>query len=136
MSFKDVWKKLNSFSLANKFFPDYVINKNIFRFALIVSFLFLIAILSNYGFDFGTKFYVSCPVDNPTPCANPFYNYGNIGFPPCPDVALCKIPYFNQGDIYGSKPPLILKLFLYIILLLFGIAFLVNHVKYNRRVKK
>ena len=51
MSFKDFWKKLNNFSLAKRFFPDYIIDKNIFRFALVISILLLIALLSNYGFD-------------------------------------------------------------------------------------
>ena len=90
----------------------------------------------NYGFNFETKFYVSCPVDSPTPCINPFYNYGSIGFPACPDTALCSIPYFNQGDSYGEKIPSVVKLFPYIMLFLFGSAFIFNHLKYNWRVKK
>lgn len=137
MSFKDKWKEINNFSLADKLLPGYVINKNIFRFALLICVLLLFAVLSNYGFDFSKEFvYVECPSDSPGNCINPFYQENSLMASSCSDPVLCSTLYLIPGETYGEKPPSIVSNFHIILLSVFGTAVLFNHFKYNKGYKR
>jgi len=130
MSFWSKIKEINNFSFKDKWFPGYVVNKVIFRVALFVVLLVFISIGSSYGWDFSSYYHVSCPVDNPAPCINPFYGAtGDL----CPDLMLCSIEYFNAGDVYGDDFPFIVKSFKFLIFIIFGFSLCLNHYLYNKK---
>ena len=112
----------------------YKFNPWIFRGLVI----FLISILAYIGFasnwDFSNKFYLKC--DGPTNCENPFYEgyFARIG----PDIKCgadwCKQQFLSPGE-YGDKPGFFYTYFNSIAIVSFVLAFVINHLAYNRNFK-
>jgi len=123
-------KKINNFELKTVFAKNYVFEKQPFRIAMSLTFLLFIAVLSIYGFDLKDNFYYNCPQEFDL-CYNNFYQkpdcQGNKDF--------CNTEFFEGGYSIGEPQPKVIKNFFLIPLVLFGVAFLRNHLKYNRGVK-
>lgn len=120
-------------------FPEYKINKWIFRVALLLIFVIGFFILKSENFDFSQKVYVSCPVDSRGDCENPFYyeKYVEAGLDLelCPDSELCRIKEFAPGSSYGTPPNNKVEYFEWSIFVIFLIALLLNHFLYNKGFK-
>jgi len=137
MSLKDKLKIINNIELKNSILPkDYVINKNVFRVTLIICSLLLLSILISYDFDFSPKYTLSCPIDSPTVCINPFYEADQDFMRSCPDKKLCSIPFLNAGETYGEEFPPVVRQFGTIIILLWSLAIIFNHIIFNRGGEK
>ena len=145
----------------SKRLPNYIINKWIFRFFLLIIGLILIYDISNYGL---VSVSISCPSHSPEPCKNVYYVcpptennlliIGNITFneedlknisPPkncqisqskyiCEDVP-CNLEYLKPGEYYG-RTDFMFKYGKYLIIGLFLFSFLVNHLYFIIKYKK
>lgn len=120
---KDFYKKFDV--PTKKLYGDYHIEKKVFNFSLgLILFLFGIALLTAPP----NSAYVKC--DSYSGCENPFYNY-------CEQEAVdCKEKTVPYGE-YGTKPDtnFLHEYFFLIVISIVGLAFLFNHLKYNRGVK-
>lgn len=111
-----------------KYPNGYKADRLIFRSALVLMFLFLLVIMFMLKFDFTPRAYFKC--GDVMGCKNPFYwqNETRCNYKWCED------PYLPQG-VYGEKPPRIISSFGPFNIMLFAIAFLVNHLLYNKGFK-
>jgi len=131
-------KELNRKGLRHLIFKDhYVINVWVFRSALALSVLLLMATAASTGGDLADHIYFYCPEEGPV-CPNPFYSGEGSLYPgpPCPDPFLCPIKEFAPGESYGTEPFFLMKNFGFIILLIWAAAFAVNHYQFNGEGKK
>lgn len=127
--------------------PIYIIDKAIFNGALLIFLIYFVYLLSLHNFNFAPNIYVKCDaIEYPLGCGNPFYCKDNICevTPNNPlsakDKQNCKFdwcknetlnPGFEFGQKYdGSSSKLWLFSFL-----IFGAAFLLNHLIHNKKFK-
>lgn len=129
-------KKINEKGLIGYFVPDYKINKTLFRVLLV--FVLLLGVYTLYleDWDFENSIYIKCPEKSMTACDNPFYykNYELAGFglDKCPDSELCRIEKFYPGETYGKERGWLYHNYEMIVFVLFLLALLFNHYKYNK----
>lgn len=111
---------------------NYKIETNIFN--IYIAFLCLIFLISyfTYGFNKSDNLYMVC---NPTvgiTCQNPLYNSPDCGTKLEATSKYCTQEFLNKGETMGNPPPLILKLFPYIVAIGLILAFIINHFMYNK----
>ena len=84
----------------------YYFNTGIFLGVIVLSLILAIIIISSYGFDYDTHYYVKC--NNSSQCYNNLYQ----AYPTCLKVAggsLCELEFLPAGFIYGTPTPFIIK---------------------------
>jgi len=133
MSLKD--KLDQKFDVGKRF--GYKVNKWIFRSAFILMILVFGLILFTDGWDVavhGASAFV-CPEDQ-FRCVNPYLpevcNVTIEGF------YACDYQYISGGEVYGVVPSFYARLAPYLVVGIFLLSLLINHLIYNRnfRVKK
>lgn len=111
----------------------YYFEKLIFRVAIFLVLLFWIAIILKYGFN--DRIYVVCP-ENRGLCDNPLYNNCNLLRGDDPSILLalhyCEQEFLFPGTTIGEPPSWIFRNGWMVILGVMSVAFLVNHLLYNR----
>jgi hypothetical protein len=105
----------------------YKVNKWIIRFAFIIMLIYIGVVLKldGAGVLLGTDFYIECPTDSLTPCANPFYD------PMCYEP-ICEDEVWVQGFSFGTKPSLWAQYGSFVLVSILLLALAVNHNLYNR----
>ena len=136
MSFKDKIKEIELALDLSKNSRGYIFKKWIFRTSLLLVFALIILTWGLEGFinPLEQKLYVCCP-ENGYYCDNPFYNNFELQkmFPDFPIMTDQVLP---AGFIYGKKPSFLVNLAGFFSFCLFAGAFVVNHLVYNKKVKK
>lgn len=136
---KKIKKIYKSFDIDKKnIWGGYHIEKTIFQISFFLVFCLLIVALVQAP---STKLvYVNCPLGSYTQvdnfqtvsgCDNPFFNKCNQ------DIVPCDLKVLEQGSVYGEPFELshFLKYFWLYCVSIIGLAFLYNHLKYNRGKK-
>jgi hypothetical protein len=117
----------------------YLFNKWIFRGCIIIMILLALSAWFLTGFINPLKqnLEIVCKTDN-TPCTNPLYNNFDI----CGEGKmlpsyhyLCITELLPPGYHYGSEPNFLLNHFLEITIILILLAFLLNHMIFNKGFK-
>lgn len=127
-------KKLKEFNKAfdirNK--TDYTFKKWIFLTALIISLLF-VSLIFLQSKTLKYQYYTKCPDLDPDnymygkPCKNSLYMA-------CSED-ICNKEFLEYGKEYGNKPPFLMKYGNYTIVTLLVLAFVFNHLIYNKGKK-
>lgn len=134
-------KEINKANLKDLFFPEYHLNKKIFRVALLILFLTGLGIAYSEDFDFSQKFYFKCP-EGSGGCNNPFvvnlFEFKeNSNVLSCPDGFPCNQKILPEGFEFGEPPSPAVKNYLWITLIVVILAIGINHILYNTmRVKR
>jgi hypothetical protein len=119
--------------------PKDYFDKRIFRSAIVL--LIILAVPAFFMDDFGTSLYFSC--ESEKGCINPCYDCYNQNptVEPCSNklLSLCNeysdksAPYIQSGESLGKAPSKYFRIFNYIVTLVIGLAFGLNHLFYKRR---
>lgn len=144
MTLKEKIKKIEDSLDMKKKFPNYF-NKIIFRsLTIIMLTLFIISLyLNNWNI---INVYAEC--QQIIPCKNPFYecsqNNNNI-IKQCPinkiqqkiicSEGICDKEYIQPNENIGQKPHWFYKHFTKIIIILYILGFVINHILYLRKTK-
>jgi hypothetical protein len=138
-------KELNKFELKKVIAPKYTFNKGVFNLALIITLLAFFSVLLHQNFDFTPKYYFVCEEERA--CVNPFYqapisnnpytnfrDYQSKSYIDCPgEQYLCNTEYLLPGAVLGEEKPLMIQRFPIAVMVIFGLAFIANHVAYNMK---
>jgi DNA-directed RNA polymerase subunit RPC12/RpoP len=111
----------------------YQFDKYIFRAMFIILLLSVIIVwIMRGGGDPRTEYiHLVCPCDQPRPCANPLYqNYQYAGWPGISDELLDTENILPCFEI--NRPPIYIKFFGEVVILMIIIAILINHLAHNR----
>lgn len=141
MTMWDKLKEMNRKGLKDELFgPEYQIRVWVFRTALALTFILLVAAVVVDGTAWKSMSF-HCPEDGPS-CMNPYHPENHPILMQstvrenCPDPDLCAIPSFMPGETWGAVPSILTRLFGYIVGLIWLAAFIYNHVVYNLEGKK
>lgn len=129
--------------MKNKRFKQwkgYVFDKYLFRAFMIIILTGLFCIVVIHDFDFSPNMYISCSDDNPVPCENPFYNAEIRSVDPYFRNVKCEWDWCHQeylpvGFEFGKKPDFWITYAPYLSFLFLILAFVVNHIIYNKGYK-
>jgi hypothetical protein len=150
MNKKDFWKSVkewNNKSLKDEICPNYVFKKWIFYACFGVIVLFALVIMNNHHWDFKDKFYFHCP-EKGSICKNPYYNGSDDLFQvggqyydkvyPCPveDEYFCNQKFFMPSYTYGEPKSKDISMFPLLVLCVFALGFIFNHILYNLKKKE
>lgn len=111
--------------MSIKTWRGYRFQRWVFRIASIIIMGYALALVLVYGFE--TNLFYHCPLDAQGWCRNPFYGEcdGSMG-------AYCEQSSFPPGFTHGTKPSSAYLNYGLISMLTVALAFLVNHLAYNR----
>lgn len=122
---RDKIKQINNALDISKI--GYKINKVIFWLAFVMVIIPVIFLAKQYGFHYSS--YLDCKDGF---CDNPFY--GRCDWKVCCKEEWCLMEQVPKG-VYGQPTPDIFKHYSTYILIVYLIAFLINHFAYNRKFK-
>jgi hypothetical protein len=105
-------------------FKGYIIDRRIFLVLSLIVVSISICAVFRYGLE--EKLYINCPADTTGKCYNPCYKMGDrCGI-------YDKIEYLEPGTTVGKPPDWFFNSYPIIALSLLFIAFITNHLIYNR----
>lgn len=146
MAFKDKFQewRFKKQGLAKHIIPEYKIDKLIFNLAFLVFIIYFSYLLYGNGFSFENNIYIHCPLEEVKGCKNPFYCPGGL----CVAsetlsikdkekciYSWCKEPVIEPGFEFGKKYDGSSEKLGGCAILLFSIAFLINHFLHNKGFK-
>ena len=111
------------------FDTPYRVNTGVFLGAMLLIVFVMILLLSVHNFDYSRNLYIHC--SSKDVCENPLYKV----YPQCESVGLCDNPTVPSGFTLGNPPPFFLQYWGSFCLLIVLIAFLVNHLLFNKDFK-
>lgn len=142
---RTAWQRIKEWDVQKQF-PGYFC-KWIFRAGFLLVFIYVIAMLSS---TWGTWNYVYYECNDPI-CNNPYYvctpqdtDYGRIYRSTCwnevdawiCDQGMCDKKVLVQGESLGQKPPVLVRYFSRVFVLLLVLMFVINHAFYAMRRSK
>jgi len=142
--------KISDFDLQKRF-PNYF-TKWIFRSGVLVMVILFFYIMFLNNFNLQQHPYISCPENSAMPCKNAFYQCNqNITIDytklqaeviNCKQIkelgcnnGICDKEYLQAGEVVGTPPLKIIKLFPLLVFSIILICFIVNHLIYIRGKK-
>lgn len=108
--------------------PGYKFNNTIFKIAIFIIACLLVAT----ALQLKDNAYFKCNEESITPCENPFYLMKICTFN---NDNNCLIKYLMPGESIGTKPGPLYSLAGPLALSILALAFLINHLIYNKGVK-
>lgn len=125
----------------------YLFNKWVFRIALGIIFVYCVILYFSMGIN--SNFNINCPTTSKQNCLNPIkycidhsnniFDYTSHdcetyeGFVKSCRGDLCTQEYIQPGKHLGDLPPFYFRIWPYVMIIIVGLAFAVNHFVYNRR---
>lgn len=113
----------------------YIIYTSPFRIFLFISIAIVFVVLFQNNFDKANHIYVKCETQNNEPCFNSLYLntecYKFFGY----NNSLCNTEMLPNGYVFGNPPPKVLSFFPVIVVMVFIILLVINHLLFNKGFK-